>query len=112
MLPKKKRVTKALFQTIMKEGRMLSGPFFVFRYLYPQVRIGGKDVHLAIVAPKSIAKKAILRNKLRRKAYNIVHNIDISSGSGIFFYKKPATLASTDELRGEMISLLKKAKLL
>lgn len=111
MLPKKNRVTKELFQTIMKEGKVLSGPFLLFRYIPAQVR-PVQNINFAFVVPKAVAKKAVIRNKHRRKGYRILQETPIKQGSGVFFYKKPAILATSIELKEEVISLLKKSKFL
>ena len=104
MLPKKERVTKELFQTIMKQGRIISSPFFVFRYVY------GKSPKYAFVAPKSIAKEANKRNALRRKGYNILREAKLPICSGIFFYKKPAKIAKTVEIKGDILTILSKIR--
>lgn len=107
MLPKKRRVNKELFELIMKKGLIISGQFFVFRYLPPGVKHLG--LHLACVAPKSVAKKAVNRNKLRRRAYSILRSFPVLKGSGIFFYKKTGVLVSSNEIKKDIEFLLKKA---
>lgn len=83
MLPKRKRVTKELFQDIMKNGKILSSPLFLLRYK------AQKQAQYAIVVPKNVGKQAVLRNKLRRQGYNaLAQNTKIPSILGIFFYKK------------------------
>lgn len=106
MLPKTKRVTKELFQDIMKNGKMLSGPLFVLRYKptkYPKI---------AFIAPKSVAKQAILRNKLRRKGYNAIsQNPKIPSIIGLFFYKKEAKSSSFKDIKDGVNTMLSKISL-
>lgn len=106
MLPKKNRVTKELFQILMKEGKVLSGPFFLFRYI-PSI-----EPHYAFVAPKSAARGAVLRNRLRRVGYTSLSSFPITSGSGIFFYKKEGIKANSQEIKQGIGDLLKKSKIL
>ena len=121
MLPKKRRVNKELFELIMKNGLIISGQFFVFRYLKPESTTTGVGhlasqvsntwgiYHLSCVAPKSVAKRAVDRNKLRRRAYLALGVFPIKQGSGILFYKKTGVSASAKELRDDIEFLLKKA---
>lgn len=86
----------------MNKGSISSGSFFVFRY------IKQADPQYAVVAPKKLAKIAVKRNSLRRKAYNILRFYSLKSGSGIFFYKKEGITASQVEIKKDIEFLLKK----
>lgn len=106
MLPKKRRVTKNVFHSINKEGKTFSTPLFLFSYLQKQ------PPQYAFVAPKKIFQTAVLRNKFRRKGYNILRSIPIKSGIGVFFYKKQAINASNLEIKENIIFILKKTDFL
>jgi ribonuclease P protein component len=106
MFPKKKRVTKELFQAVMKKGDTLSSPLFVFRYLKQE------NPQYAFIAPKSVAKQASDRNKLRRQGYNALKSFNIKHGIGLFFYKKPAKNATFTEIKADIQLILTKSKLL
>ncbi len=106
MLPKKKRITKDIFQTILKKGNIVSGSFFLFRYIkesYPRY---------AFVVSKKIAKNATKRNSLRRKGYNILRQYKLKNCAGIFFYKKEALDVSVNELKKDIEFILEKIKLI
>lgn len=81
MLKKKKRVTKKTFQEIFKNGKTISTPFFLFKYLK------NKEPQYSFVVSKKIAKNAVLRNKLKRFGYNTLRN-NTTENKGIFFFKK------------------------
>jgi len=102
MLSKKKRVTKELFQTIMKVGGTLSGSFFVFRY------IKQNNPQYAFVAPKKVAKRAVDRNKLRRQGYNALRSFKLKGYAGIFFYKKQTKAVSFKDIKEEVGLILSK----
>ena len=102
MLSKKKRVTKEIFQSLIKGGKTLSTPLFLFYF------IESKSPQYAFVAPKGIFKKAVERNKFRRIGYNVLRYIPIKSGVGIFIYKKQASIANSAEIKGNILSVLKK----
>ena len=89
----------------MKKGNMLSNSLFSLRYL--------KQVapQYAFVVPKSMAKRAVTRNKLRRYGYNTLRTLKISSGLGIFIYKKAAKEAPLPEIQDSIKSLLNKANI-
>jgi len=106
MLPKKKRITKATFQSLMKEKRLFSNEFFLF---YSKKNDFSQ---YAFVAPKSIFKQAVKRNKYRRIGYNVLRSVPIKHGLGIFVYKKQVILATKEQIKDSIISILKKTKFL
>lgn len=103
MLPKKKRVTKDFFKLLMKEGKTISTQLFLF-YL-----LKNESPRYAFVAPKGIFKSAVKRNKFRRIGYNILRSIPISTGAGVFMYKKQAINAKTEDIKKDIELILKKA---
>ncbi len=104
MLPKNKRVNKELFRLIIKQGKTISSSIFLFRYI-PQ-----NKPQYAFVAPKSIAKKAVDRNYLRRQGYNALYLYPLKLYAGIFFYKKKVKEASFKEIKNEIKSILEKLR--
>ncbi len=106
MLSKKKRVTKDIFQTILKKGNIVSGSFFLFRYTPLD-----KPAY-AFVVSKKITKTAVKRNSLRRNGYNILRFYDLKPGAGVFFYKKEALTAKKEDVKNDIEVILKKSKLL
>lgn len=102
MLPKKKRVTKEVFQHLLKEGKTFSTPLFLFYYQ------NSDTPQYAFVAPKNIFKKATERNKYRRIGYNILRLLPISKGKGIFMFRKDAKLANLGDLKEDIVSILSK----
>jgi ribonuclease P protein component len=106
MLPKKKRVTKGVFNILLKDGKTFSNTLFLFYF------IKNESPQYAVVAPKGIFKTAIKRNKYRRIGYNILLSLPIKSGSGVFMYRKPALTAETKDIKEGMVSLLKKINII
>ena len=102
MTPKKTRVTKELFPTIMG-GKALHGSIFTFRY------IEQAKPQYSVVAPKSVAKSAVSRNKLRRQGYNAIRSFSPSSGLGVFFYKKGNSKLEYKDIKEDIGLLLKKS---
>lgn len=106
MLPKRKRITKKDFPVILKKGKTLSDPFFVFRYFHQE------NPQYSFVVPKNVCKKAIDRNKFKRRGYNFLRFLPVKSSIGIFFYKKQAIKAKPQEIKESIIFLLKKAEII
>jgi ribonuclease P protein component len=103
MLQKKKRVIKKVFQTIIEEGKTFSTPLFLFYVLKSE------QPQYAFVSPKKIFKTAAKRNKYRRIGYNILRSLPVKNNKGIFFYKKQAETATKEEIKENIIFILKKA---
>lgn len=106
MLPKKKRITKDIFQTVLRKGNIVSGSFFLFRY------IKETSPQYAFVVSKKIVKTAIKRNSLRRRGYNILRQYNLKNCAGIFFYKKEALHVSLNELKKDIEFILEKINLI
>ena len=104
MLSKTKRVTKDIFQTIIKKGNIVSGSFFLFRYIKKETP------HYSFVVSKKIAHNATKRNSLRRAGYNILKKYELKPCAGIFFYKKEAINIKTEFLKEDIDNILKKTK--
>lgn len=107
MLSKKHRVNKGVFEAIMKEGKMVSNPLFTFRYMPPTDNVA----HFAVVAPKSVAKTASLRNSLRRKGYLSAKPLLKKPFIGALFFKKEAIKLENTEISENIKFLFKKAGL-
>jgi len=103
MLPKKKRVTKDIFLKILKEGKKLSTPLFLFYYIKNSDFTG-----YSFVSPKGIFKTAIKRNRAKRIGFNILREIKINKGLGIFVYKKTQRIPNKDDIKNNIILILKK----
>lgn len=87
----------------MKEGKTLSTQLFLFYF------IKNDSPQYAFVAPKNIFKNAVKRNKFRRIGYNILRSISIKSGNGVFIYKKQSISAKSEEVKENILFILKKA---
>lgn len=105
MIPKKKRMTKDVFLSVMKEGKILSSPLFLLRFF----NYGGPKY--ACVVPKSVEKMATKRNSLRRKGYNALRVAQpLPHFTGIFFFKKGSEKANPLEIKDQIQGLLNKIR--
>ncbi|KKS83227.1 MAG: Ribonuclease P protein component [Parcubacteria group bacterium GW2011_GWA2_43_11] len=65
MLKKKQRLSRAEFTNLLKQGRRLHSPYFSLLYM------SAAETKCGLVVGKKIAKKATMRNKVRRQIYAI-----------------------------------------
>ncbi len=88
MLPKKNRVDRKGVNLLFKEGKSLVSPILSFRFIIKSTK---SPAQISFTTPKSIAKLAVIRNKLRRRGYTAVqkHLNNFPSGiMGVFVFRK------------------------
>jgi ribonuclease P protein component len=109
MLNKNLRLERNLVQKVLKEGKKSFGPAVSLKYL-----ASGHSA-FAFIAPASAAKKAVIRNKIKRRGraivYKLLPNLKKNYWVVIFFGKSSADF-SFQELEREIIGAFKKIKLL
>ncbi len=97
MLPKQKRLSGRDITNLFKGGKTTGTPFFVARY----AKEGDKTVRCAVIAPKTIAKTAVMRTSLRRKWYASIDQALTTAapvpGTYAFVLKKEAIPLNSDE---------------
>ena len=96
MLAKKNRLTTKKFQEVFKKGEVIHTPLFMGRKMFSV----DKNSHFAVVVSKKIARRAVDRNKMRRRVYaeieNILPNISPPIQMIIFLKKEVANLTKKD----------------
>jgi ribonuclease P protein component len=116
MLPKKNRISRVLFDTVLKDGAFFHSQNLSFRVVKAQKRLS----KFSFVVSKKVSKSAVVRNLLRRRGYSVLKSIIGTKSKekmdnailGAFFFKKGAEKLGFDEVRGEIEFLLKKARVL
>ena len=105
MLPKKNRLTRKQFPLVVRAPAYHS-PYFTLR-----CREGAAVSQFAVVVSSTVAKKATVRNRVRRRLYQSLRTLlpDLPKGlSGAIFVKKEALKLSSRELIASLHALLKK----
>lgn len=69
MLPKKNRANKEAIDQIFKKGRFFNSNNLTFKFILEK---NTKKPIISFIAPKTVAKKAVMRNLLRRRGYAIL----------------------------------------
>ncbi len=100
MLPKKNRADRKVVEQVFKQGKILSSPNLTFRY-FPT---SSKTRRISVVVPKTVSKKAVVRNFLRRQGYHALSkHIDLfpEGTLGVLLFKKKEENISTisDEIK-------------
>ena len=106
MLPKKNRASREMLEEVFKKGKLLSSPGLTFRFIFTEV---ARPPRISFVAPKSVSKKSVTRNALRRRGYNVLrkHISEIPAGlAGAFVFKK--VIDSAAEVEKEIKTILAK----
>ena len=115
MLPKTQRVGKELFPKIFSGGRSFSSPHLSVRVL-PPASDGGVGINkFSFTVSKTVSKKAVQRNLLRRRGYSAIKKTVKETSPGfvcVFSFKKGSENLSYSEISEEIRFLLEKSGIL
>ncbi len=104
MLPKANRLNKLLFKLVSKKGKKVSSnPKMIF--------LLSKDnsFKTSIVVPKKTLKKAVDRNRLRRRIYSAISKIESKPKGWLIIYPSPHYLKSEFQIiKDDFIKLFSK----
>jgi ribonuclease P protein component len=112
MLKKSKRLRSSEVAAVLKAGRSARST-----HLQVKLLVTSEPLRSAAVVAKSVARKATVRNNLRRALYRALAAINTSNvkGQAIFFvravpvHKKPAAIFA-EELPALLVGLVSKLK--
>lgn len=98
MLPKSKRLKTSDFKDF-RGSRTLHSPHFILR-----LKEGSPPPRIAAVVSNAVAKKAVDRNRLRRRVYTLLrnHQPPLKAGLLTITAKKGATGLTFEQLRQEI----------
>lgn len=96
---------KKEFEAVFKKGKTRAGKLVFLKILKNNL----DDNRFGIVVSKKISKKAVNRNKIKRRLKEIIRQINIKSGFDIVIVAKPEILDKKyQEIKDELEELLKK----
>ena len=111
MLPLKNRLIRRKdFQNINANGKKVGNEILVLKW----TENNKEFLRAGFIISKKVEKKAVLRNKLKRRLREIVRSLLPEMKTGfdlIFFAKKGATRKNYKEIRSAVLGLIKKANL-
>jgi len=115
MLPKKRRLTTALFDQVFKSGKVQHGEYFWVRSLVlpaPISTLKSPNVSkFAVAVSKKVAPTAVARNAIKRKIYETIKktvSIDQTGLGVIVGVKKDISSLSSAQFETDLSVLLKK----
>lgn len=84
----------------------IQSPFFVMRYEKTD-----KPFVVAIVASKKIDKRSVVRNQAKRKLFHVLADVmpKESTLAVIFYVRKPLLAATPEDVKKELLRVLKQA---
>src|ERR1700690_3898445 len=104
MLSRRRRLRADEVKEVVSRGRPVRGAHLSMKFLQAK-----GPLRFAVVVPKSLARKATLRNKLRRAAYDsIPAALPSHTGRAIFFVRAVPKEAARTIFREEIGALIAK----
>lgn len=107
MLPRKHRIDKKTFTHIFDTGKRFFSDYFTLIVLPTPSK-----KQFAFVVSKKVEKGAFKRNRLKRKTRGVFEEVfdEVTVGySGIFLVKKEIKGVQRDDIKDDLIKVLKKA---
>lgn len=98
-----------MFPLFQKRAKILGNSLFLLKLVFKE----GESGRFCFSVSKKVAKKAVLRNKLRRAGYKILRKYleNIKSKTlAIFYFKKVPK--NNEEMEKELFNILKSSKLI
>ena len=109
MLSRKRKIKRSLF-SCLKNGKSFYSKNLSLR-TYSCKEKTKNETKFSFVVSKKVSNSATARNLLKRRGYNSIK--DIKNGFVcIFYFKKTATVLSSNDLNKEILGLLKEGGVL
>ena len=107
VFPQGQRITSVEFEAVLKKGRTTQSPLFSL------CRLTNNKLAIAVVASKKVSKKAVIRNKNKRRIRNLLKNTINNEGLGyyILFIKKDLSKTNFTEVKKDLNQLISKSVL-
>ena len=113
MLKSSSRIKQREFTPLFKTGKRTNLPYFTMVFGRLLNENNQTPLQFAVVVPKTVSKKAVDRNKLKRRVYSIIRqNIKTLQNKAfyIFLMKKEAKTAIFKDLKIEVEKALQSIK--
>ena len=113
MLPKTNRIQKKdIHPNQISKGKIIQEKFFGIKVTKSEKTLPPRFL---VIISKKIDKRAVVRNKTKRRIYHAAQNLTGHMKKGtqtVFLVKKPATTASLPELQDSIHNALKRSKVI
>ena len=104
MISKNRRIPRELFKPLLESRKYFNSAHFSLRIAKAETP------RLTISVSKKVSKKAVVRNKIRRRVYSAVHNLmpELSDNLFLLIAKVGSENIKGQDLKDELVELLKK----
>lgn len=104
MLPKEKRIPRRLWGPLIESRNYSHSTFFTLK------SAPSAQARVAVSVSKKVSKKAVVRNRVRRRAYAVIRELVGGLGENLYLISaKPGVdKLTSEELHRELATLLKK----
>ena len=92
MISKEQRLDRGVFMEVLKRGRKVHTATYSLYYM------PAPTFRAAVVVSKKIARRAVVRNHIRRRTYTALRSLEISQGYFLVLMKAPGIECSFFEL--------------
>ena len=105
MISKGKRLNRDLFKNLQGSRRFFHSEHFTLR-----TADSPAGTRVGVSVSKKVAKKAVMRNRIRRRAYSVIRDFLPNLPKSLFLIvaKPGAEMLKCEALRSELAELLKK----
>jgi ribonuclease P protein component len=112
MLPKKRRINKAIFPSSTVFQRQATSDLFSIKVSFPKDVVMTK---ISCVVSKKVSTSAVIRNQIRRRVYSAIEEIIPSLKQGalvVVYAKKGIDKATFQKIKSELKILLSKTEMI
>lgn len=100
MFPRKKRLTRRVFETALKESSRASSAHF--SAVFPKNAAG-----YAVIVSKKVARLSVTRHRLKRRVREALRTLSVPLPPALILYPRASVLdMSYDELKTELMKLI------
>jgi len=110
MLPSKNRIQRGEYKKGAQKRRLFRGQLTTVGYMPTETKENSAEPKVGVVISKKVAKSAVARSRLRRRAYSIIKEYGISRlkpGTYMVYMKKDSSYTSYKKLKEEINNVLK-----
>ena len=103
MLPKSRRIPREIFKSLSRSRNSFHSQNFLLR-VAPSL-----EARIAVSVPKKVSKKAVIRNKLRRRIYLAIRELFSTIKPGLYsvIAKPGAEKIKNQDLKDELSRLIR-----
>jgi len=98
VFPRKKRLSRALLSSVLKNGRRLSSPHF-------NIVISEDAQGYAVIVPNKVARLSVTRHRIKRRVLAALRTISLPSAL-IVFPRLSASSVSYQDIKTELANLI------